>query len=180
VREVFKASGAHGLAVFSPYYPAVLLAMLLGGRRCGVLAAVLGGFAAYYFFTPPLYVFVPLTLSDALNFALYGGACALIILIMDRYQRSVLQLRQEDARHLTLAREQEHRVKNAVAVIEAVVQQSLRDQPERGRTINRRIRAGLALVELESQDPDPPGGLRDHLAAELEPFDVARFTFEGE
>jgi two-component sensor histidine kinase len=88
-------------------------------------------------------------------------------------------LREEDASHLTLAREQGHRVKNAVAVVEAVVQQSLRDQPERGRTINRRIRAGLAQIELEGQDVSQPGDLRDLLTAELEPFDLERFTFEG-
>jgi two-component sensor histidine kinase len=180
VREGVKASGAHGLAVFSTYYPAVLLAMLVGGRRCGILAAALGGLAAYYLFMPPLYHFVPLTLSDGFNLALYGGACALMIRIIDWYQRSVLCLQQEDARHLTLAREQGHRVKNAVAVVEAVVQQSLRDQPERGQTINRRIRAGLAQIELEGQDESRSGGLRALLAAELEPYDLARFTFEGE
>ena len=180
VREGFKASGARGLAVFSTYYPAVLLAMLVGGRRCGALAAVLGGLAAYSFFMPPGDQFVPLTLSDALNLTLYGGASTLIILIIDWYQRAVLRLSREDAKHLTLAREQSHRVKNAVAVVEAVVRQSLRDQPERGRTITRRIRAGLAQIDLQDEGANQPGALRDLLSAELEPYDLTRFTLIGE
>jgi two-component sensor histidine kinase len=179
VREGFRASGASALNIYSAYYPAVLLAMLVGGRRCGVLAAVLGGLAAYYFFMPPLYQFVPLTLSDFLNLTLYFGASSLIILIIGRYQRAILRLGQEDARHLTLAREQNHRLRNAITVAEAVVRQSLRDQPERGQMIARRIRAGLAEVELEDADARP-FGLRDLLTAELEPYDLARFELEGE
>ena len=178
VREGFRASGAPGLGIFSVYYPVVLLAMLVGGRGCGILAAALGGLAAYYFFMPPLFEFVSPTLSDTLNLSLYGGASALIILIIDRYQRDVMRLRQEDARHLTLAREQNHRLRNAITVAEAIVQQSLRDLPDRGRTIARRIRAGLAQVEMEEAGCRPVG-LREFLASELGLYDLARFSLEG-
>lgn len=180
VREAFKATGAQGLATFSTYYPAVLMAMVAGGRRSGVIAAALGGLAAYYFFMPPLYDFVQPNVSDALNLALYASSSALIILIVDWYKRALLRLRQEDARHLTLAREQSHRLKNAIAVVEAVVQQGLRDQPERARTIARRIRGGLAQIDLHDDDLSQPADLRSLLTAELEPFDIARFTLAGD
>ena len=179
VREGFRASGANGLAVFSTYYPAVLVAMLMGGRRCGLLAAGLGGLAAYYFFIPPLHRLAPLTLSEGLNLALYGAASAAIVLSIDWYKRTVLRLREEDARHLILAREQGHRVQNAVAVVESVVRQSLADQPERARTINRRIRAGLTQVDLQDPAVHPASTLRELLVAELEPYDLARFTLDG-
>jgi two-component sensor histidine kinase len=180
VREVVRASGAHGLAIFATYFPATVLAMTVGGKRAGILAAALGGVAAYYFFMPPLYEFVRLNLADAINLLVYGGASTLIIQILDWYQQSLLRLRQEDAKHLTLAREQHHRVKNAVAVVEAIVQQSLRDLPDRARTINRRIRAGLTSVNLQMRDADEPRSLRYVLTAELKPYDLARFTLEGE
>ena len=179
VRQGFKLGGAHELAVFSTYYLAVLVAMLVGGRGPGILAAALGGFAAYYFFMPPLYRFAPPTLSDALDLALYGGASALIILIIDWYKRAVLRLREEDATHLTLAREQGHRVKNAIAVAESVVRQSLRDQPERAGAINRRIRAGLRQIDIDDRAPAEPAALREILTAELEPYDLARFRLDG-
>jgi two-component sensor histidine kinase len=179
VREAFVASGAHGIQFFSTFYPAVLLSMLIGGRGAGIFATVLGGLAAYYFFMPPLYHFVPPSFTQILNFTLYGGSCALIILIIDWYKRRVSRLAQEDAKHLTLAREQSHRVKNAVAVVESVVRQSLRDHPEQARLVTGRIRAGLAQIDLQDEGADQPETLRGLLAVELEPYDLDRFTFQG-
>jgi two-component sensor histidine kinase len=178
LRLAVKATGVHGLAIYSTYYPAAVLAMMVGGRRAGLFAAGLGGLAAYYFFMPPLYEMTPLTVSEVLNLALYAGSCGLIILIVDRYQRAVSRLTQEDARHLTLAREQHHRLRNALFVIEAIVRQSLRGQPERAKTINQRIRASQAAVE---DSPDEAAlSLRELLAAELQPYDLARFDLDLE
>jgi two-component sensor histidine kinase len=179
IREVVRATELHGLVIYSTYYPAAVLAMVVGGRRAGLLALILGGFTAYWFFMTPMYELAPLTAKDFVNLSLYVGSCTLILLIIDWYQRNLLRLRQEDARHLTLAREQHHRVKNAVTVVEAIVHQSLRDQPDRSRTINQRIRAGLAKVDLQVRD-GAPTTLRDALATELQPYDLARFTLEGE
>jgi two-component sensor histidine kinase len=180
LREGIKASGVPGLVIYSTYYPAAVLAMMVGGRRAGVLAAALGGLAAYWFFMPPMYTFRPLTPTDLLNLTLYGGSCALIILIIDRYQRAVLRLKSADAEHLTVAREQRHRVSNAVSVVEAIVHQSLGDLPARARTINHRVRAGLAGIHIEDGAIDEPMNLRDLLVAELKPFDLAKFNLEGE
>jgi two-component sensor histidine kinase len=180
LREAIRLTGAPGLAVFSTFYPAVLLTMLVGGRRSAIVAAVLGGLTAYLLFMPPIYTFAPLTISDCLNLTLYGGACAMIILAIDRYQHAVLRLRHEDAKHLTLAREQRHRLKNAAAVVEAIVQQSLRGEPERARIINQRIRSGLASVDIEDHAAEEPISPRELLAAELQPYDLARFTLDGD
>ena len=180
MRWGIEALGVHGLAVYSTFYPAVLLAMLAGGRRAGILATAVGGLAAYYFFMEPRYSFVTLTTADALNLSLYGGASVLMIVIVSWYQRAVLCLKQEDARHLTLAREQGHRVKNALAVIEAIVDQSLRGEPDRARVINHRLRSGLAEVELEDQTAKAPVWVRDLLVSELEPYDLRRISLEGD
>jgi two-component sensor histidine kinase len=178
-REMVRVSGVTGLQVFSAYYPAVLLAVLTGGRWAGLLAAVLGGFAAYYFFMSPVYRFVELRPADGINLALYGGASLLIILIIDGYKRLVLRLREEDARHLTLAREQAHRVANALSVIEGVVRQSLRHEPERARGINMRLRAALSEVDMRPTSDAHPRSIRAVLTEELEGFDLSRFELAG-
>lgn len=180
LRLAVTTSGVHGLVIYSTYYPAALLATLIGGRAAGILAAALGGVAAHWLFAPQLRHFAPFTVSDALNLALYGGACALIILIIDWYQRIVLRLQQEDARHLTLACEQRHRVRNAIAVVEAIVQLSLGDEPDRAKSINRRIRAGLAEIDIKDQAAKQPVGLRDLLTVELQPYGLERFLLEGQ
>jgi two-component sensor histidine kinase len=179
MREVFKLTGVRGLVIYSTYYPAAALSIVVGGRRAGVLALVLGGLAAYWFFMPPYYEFQPLTASEALNLTLYGGSCSLIILIIDRYRRAGLRLRQEDAKHLVLAREQAHRVQNAITVVEAVVAQSLRQQPDQARLINRRLRAALADVDLDLTGHAGPRTIRTLLNEELQGFDLSRFRLEG-
>jgi two-component sensor histidine kinase len=179
VREAVRALGVHGLVIYSTYYPAAVLAMLVGGRRAGVLATALGGLTAYYFFMSPLYQFVALKPSDAINLALYFGSCGMIILVIDWYQRTVLRLRQEDAQHLTLAREQGHRIQNAITVVESVVDQSLRSDRATAGVIKQRIRAGLAGVEIHPREDAEPKSVRALLTEELRGFELARFSFEG-
>jgi two-component sensor histidine kinase len=175
-----EATGAKGLCIFSTYYPVVLLSMLVGGRRVGVLAAALGGLAAYYFFLPPLFKVGLLNMSGFIDLTIYVIACGLITLIMHRYQHVIGRLVHEDARHLTLAREQHHRVRNALSIVEMVVHQSLRDSPERARTINRRIRASLPKVEMGDAAVEGPTSLRAFIQTELQPHDLTRFTLEGD
>jgi two-component sensor histidine kinase len=179
MRELAKATGAAGIATFATFYPAVLLSMVVGGRRAGATATLLGGLAAYYFFMPPLYRFAPPSGSEVVNLTLYGVSCALIILIIDWYKRATQRLREEDAHHLTLAREQAHRVQNAVGVIEAVVRQSLRRDPGEARLINKRLRAALATVDIRPRTDAEPKDLRALLDDELQPFDLARFDLDG-
>ena len=179
VRLSLVATGAQELATFATYYPAVLLAMLVGGRRAGILAAAIGGVAAYFMFMPPAYRFGPLTLSDALDLALYGGACAPIIVIIDWYKRSVLLLKQEDANHLTVAREQHHRMLNAAYVVELIVRDSLKDDPAQARIINQRIRAALAGVGIHGRAATQPISLRALFTNELAPFGRGRIRLCG-
>jgi two-component sensor histidine kinase len=180
LREGFRMTGVHGLVIYSTFYPAAALTILVAGRRAGTLALLLGGFAAYWLFMPPAYQFAPLSMADALNLTLYGLSGGLILIIIDWYQRSLARMVQEDARHFTLAREQGHRVRNAMSVAQAIVRQSLKDLPERARIINQRLRTGLAEIDIEGSIAKTPVGLRALLLDELEPYDLARFTLEGE
>jgi two-component sensor histidine kinase len=179
LRLLAQASGVQGILKSPTYFPAVLLAVLVGGRRAGILASVLGGLAAYVFFMPPNRL-APFSATDAINLLLYAGSCALIIVIVSGYKRTVRNLKAEDARHLTLAREQHHRVRNAVAVVDAIVKLSLRDEPERAESINRRISAGLAGIDMRDHSGEGPTRLHDLLTEELQPYDLSRFSLEGE
>ena len=179
VRWMAEATGVHGLAVFATYFPAVLLAMLFGGLRAGISAAVLGGIAAYGLFMAAPDLSRAPSLADAANLALYAVSCACMIVVVERYRRDVRRLAEEDAQHLTLAHEQRHRMKNALAVVEAIVQQSLRDEPRRARIIRERLRAGLSDVDFGASSEQPPAGLRDLLSAELGAYDLDRIALEG-
>ena len=166
------------VTIFSFYYPAVVLALLVGGRPSGVLAAAAGGFAAFYIFMPPHYAFSLASASDVINLALYAISCSVIILAVDWYQRVVLRLKTEDARHLTLAREQQHRARNAVTIVEAIVRRSLPNDSIQASIIRQRMRAVFADVDVHLRTR--PIRMVTLLANELAPYDLKSFTFDGD
>jgi two-component sensor histidine kinase len=100
-------------------------------------------------------------------------ACALLILMGDRL---AVGLRREAAlnRRLELAsHELEHRIKNLIAVVQAVVNQSARaDQSPREmkESINQRLQAIGRAQSLILRDPGRPLELAELVEAILEPF----------
>lgn len=173
-----QAAGVSGLVGGAFFFPAVLLALLVGGSRSGAAAAAFGGVALYYFLMEPPWSFSPPTASDVIDLAIYAGSSALMVLTVRSYKRMVQNLKQEDARHLILALEQQHRAKNAVVVAEAIVRGGLETDPVQARIINQRIRAAFADVDihLRSRRIRMPSLLNQ----ELEPFDLARFDMTGD
>jgi two-component sensor histidine kinase len=178
VRMSVGALGVHGLMAFTTYYPAVIFALIVGGARAGALAAVLGGALADVEFLPAyshLGLFDPSRLA---NLALYFAATGLMIAIVQRYRTRVRRLADEDARHLTLARELEHRAKTSFAIVQAIVMQSLPGEKDKAKAIAQRIRAAVA----EDIDPGPgrgPEDVRDLLEFELEPFGLGHVRLKG-
>jgi two-component sensor histidine kinase len=161
-----------GPVVFLTYLPAALLALLIGGAGPGCFAAAAGALVG---FGTGL---VPLSPAWMVDILLYAVSFALMMMVMRRYQRAVSRLMREDAAHLTLAREQGHRLKNALTVAEAIVRRSLKDDPGVAETLCQRLRAGLAEL-----DPTPgaeaPRELGAFILDQLRPFDLNRFHLAG-
>jgi two-component sensor histidine kinase len=181
VRWGVDAAGATVHAPFVTFYPAALVTMLVAGAEAAAVAAVLGGLVAYCVFIPPGLGVVPLNLGGGINLALYLGGAGLSIWMLERYRRAVRRFMQEDARLITLAREQNHRVQNAIGVVESIVRQSLRDDPVLARSINQRIRAGLANLDIRPRGAaSKSASLRVLLTEQLEAFDLKRFRFQSD
>jgi two-component sensor histidine kinase len=174
------ALGVRDLAPFSTYYPAALIAVLVGGVRAGALAMLLGGALAYWAFLPPYFHAARLDLRHALNMSLYLFSSGLIVWATGRYRLALARLSQEDARHVTLARELEHRSRNMLTIAHSVVNQSLRGDPLQARTINARLRASLAGKDIIRHPTDQTTSLRELLVEALEPFSLTQFALEGE
>ena len=98
-------------------FPAVLVASLLGGVSSGVFAVILGSIVGWWAFMPPHTIVVP-TLSHTINLALYFGSAGLIVWIAEGYRRA-------EAKRRLLVEELQHRSKNMMAVVQAIVSQSL-------------------------------------------------------
>ena len=180
VRFAAGALSGAGLAAFTTYYPAVLLTVVVGGVRAGVLAAVLGGLCAFLAFLPHPFNPTPFHRPQVLSLALYFVSAGLLIWVFERHRRALLRLTDEDARRVLLTRELQHRVGNALAVVEAIINQSLRSDPGQARKINQRIRAGVSGMDIVSGAPKAATSLRSLLEFELGAFDLSRFSLEGD
>ncbi|HZC95824.1 MAG TPA: HWE histidine kinase domain-containing protein, partial [Bradyrhizobium sp.] len=136
---------------FTPYFPAVFFAAALGGLRVGIATALVGG-----------------ALGMALNFngtsidsarivllAIFLAICGLTLWGIEHY-RSVAIRQRDIAKRLIQAEEYrklvvdelQHRLKNKLSVVHAVLHQVLHDQPAIWATIDGRIRALSATDDL--------------------------------
>lgn len=120
-------------AVFPPgfpyvtFFPAIVVAVYLGGLGPGLLCAMLSGIAAWYFFIPPFMVFsFDLTVLVALGF--YAFVVAVDIFFIDGMRKALDQLESERERYRDLAdsrdllyRELHHRVSNNLQVAGALL-----------------------------------------------------------
>src|SRR6266513_533482 len=168
---------------FTPYIPAVFFATAFGGLRVGIATAFVGG-----------------TLGVTVNFsnspadfarmallAIYLIVCGLTIWGIEHY-RSIAShhrviskrlIREEEYRKLVVD-ELQHRLKNKLSTIHAVLHQVLQDQPQIWASIDQRIRALSAADDLIARVDGSGCDIRDLLLSELGPYGHVRFTLNGE
>jgi two-component sensor histidine kinase len=167
---------------FTPYFPAVVFATAFGGSRVGIATALAGGMLG-----------VSLNFSnmtpDFGRFALlliFLCVCGLTIWGVEHYRSVAAQQRdiskrliQEEEYRKLVIEELQHRLKNKLSTIHAVLRQILQDQPQIWVGIDRRIRA-LSLTDDLIAKVDGSGcDIKDLLLSELGPYGHVRFTLNG-
>jgi two-component sensor histidine kinase len=168
---------------FTPYFPAVFFATAFGGYRIGLATAMLGGVLG-----------IILNFDDAhTDFAklvllvIYVIVCSLTIWGVEHY-RSVAAKQREISRRLIreeayrklIVDELEHRLKNKLSTIHAVLHQILQDQPQIWAGIDRRMRALSATDDLIAKVDGRGCDIKDLLLSELGPYGHVRFTLNGD
>jgi two-component sensor histidine kinase len=167
---------------FAPYFPAVLFATAFGGFRIGLVTAAVGGLlgAAVNFGDPPA--------DSALLVLLliYLVVSGLIIWGVGHY-RSIASHYREISRRLTeeetyrklVVEELQHRLKNKLSTIHAVLHQVLHNQPQVWSLIDHRLRALAATDDLILRADGSGCDIGDLLRSELGPYGHVRFTLNG-
>jgi two-component sensor histidine kinase len=167
-------------AVFAPYYSATLVAALLGGASAGILAAVTGGIIALWLFVPPDWRVAPFVLEQAVSVLLFAVSSVVIILAADSYRGLVRRLRDEEATRTLLNHELNHRIKNILASVQAIISQTLRDQKDiRDKTIAR-ITSLAVTNDILIKSKWRCASLREILVREFTPHDLSRFCLSGD
>ena len=167
---------------FTPYIPAVFFATAFGGLRIGIVTALAGGaLGATVNFGDTRVDFARLALM-----LLYLIVCGLTIWGIEHYRSIALQQRQiakrlvqeEEYRKLVVD-ELQHRLKNKMSTIHAVLHQVLQDHPEIWASIDPRIRALSATDDLIARVEGRGCDIKDLLISELGPYGHVRFTLNG-
>lgn len=151
---------------FLTYFPVVLLVAFTLGLRAGVLAALLGGLASWYWFLTPGSNF-SLTHNSAIALAFYAfitGTEIALVHWMQRSNRLLVVEREANARlaqtRELLFRELQHRVSNnlqMVAALLTVQRRQIADESARS-ALDEAARRLQTIGRISRQLYDPAGG----------------------
>ena len=168
---------------FTPYVPAVFFATAVAGRRAGLVTA---------FFSGVLGIIVNFSdaRADSARYVLlliYWSVCALTIWGVDHYHTIVARERrtntrlieEEEYRKLMVA-ELQHRLKNKLSTIHAVLHQVLEREPQVWASIDHRLRALSTVDDLIARVDNAGCDIKDLLLSELNPYGHVRFNLNGE
>jgi two-component sensor histidine kinase len=167
---------------FTPYFPAVFFATAFGGYRAGIAAAIAGGtLGVTVNFSDARADFARLALM-----AIYLVVCGLTIWGVEHYRSIALHQRkisrrliQEEGYRKLIVEEFQHRLKNKLSTIHAVLHQMLQDQPQVWASIDHRLRALSATDDLIARVDGRGCDIKDILLAELGPYGHVRFSLNG-
>jgi two-component sensor histidine kinase len=169
---------------FTPYFPAIFFATALGGYRTGIATAVVGGGLgiAMNFGDAPGNLFPRLVLL-----AIFAVVSGLTIWGVEHYrsmaanQREISRrlIHEEEYRKL-LVDELQHRLKNKLSTVHAVLHQVLQNQPQVWASIDPGMRALSATDELIAKADGNGCDIKDLLLSELGPYGHVRFTLNGD
>jgi two-component sensor histidine kinase len=168
---------------FTTYFPAVFFAAAFGGLRVGIITALVGG-----------------VLGVALNFGaehadrsrfvllvLYWAVSALTIWGVEHYRSLLIEQRriskrliEEEEYRKLLVDELQHRLKNKLSTVHAVLHQVLHNEPQVWARIDPRLRSLAATDDLIARVDGIGCDIRDLLISELGPYGHVRFTLNGE
>jgi K+-sensing histidine kinase KdpD len=91
MQEVFASFGA--TLYFAGFFPAILIASLVGGAPAGIFATLLTVPVVWWAFMPPCFEFSPLTAADYDRFAIFALSSSLVICSCHLYREALALIR---------------------------------------------------------------------------------------
>ena len=168
-----------GIVPFATFFPAVLLAALVGGIGPGILAAIAGGTIGWWAFMAPPMAFFPLKPGQVISLIAYLITSLIIVWAAEHYRRLTKRLEDEQKFRELAVEELVHRLKNKVATIQSIVSLRLREDPQARDEIVNCLGALRATDDLIIAAQGRGARIGDILSAELRPYDVTRISIEG-
>ncbi len=168
---------------FTPYFPAVFFATAFGGYRIGIAASILGGVLG----VTVNFGGAPNDFAKMALLTIFLIVCGLTIWGVEHYRSVAAKQREiskrlirEEAYRKLVVDELQHRLKNKVSTVHAVLHQILQNQPQVWASIDRRMRALSATDDLIAKVDSRGCDIKDLLLSELGPYGHVRFTLNGD
>jgi two-component sensor histidine kinase len=168
---------------FTPYVPAVVFATAFGGSRIGIATALVSGALGVGF----SFSDVSTDFARVALLAIFLAVCGVTIWGIEHYrsvatrQRAIAKrLIQEEEYRKLVVDELQHRLKNKLSTVHAVLHQVLQDQPQIWATIDQRLRSLAATDDLIARVDGIGCDIKDLLLSELGPYGHVRFTLNGD
>jgi len=169
--------------LFIPYIPAVFFATAFGGYRIGIVTAAFGALLGMVLSFDD----TTIDFGRFVLLAIFLAVCCLVIWGVGHY-RSLASKQREISERLIQEREYrrlivdelQHRLKNKVSTIHAVLHQVLHNQPQVWAMIDQRMRSLSATDDMIAKADSRGCDIMDLLLSELGPYGHVRFTLNGE
>jgi two-component sensor histidine kinase len=168
---------------FTPYVPAVVFATAFAGWRFGVATTIAAGLLGLIV----NFGGGPADLARVALLLVFLVVCGFTIWGIEHYravaarQREISgRLIQEEEYRKLLVDELQHRLKNKLSTVHAVMHQVLQDQPSVWAAIDHRLRALATTDDLIARVDNRGCDIKDLLLSELGPYGHVRFTLNGE
>jgi two-component sensor histidine kinase len=158
------------VTAFGTYYPAILIATLVGGAAAGAFALVVGGTIAWWAFMPPQYVFTFVSLDQPISLLIYVCSGAIILAAAESYRRLLRRFYENEHHSKLVIDELNHRVKNKIATIQAILSYELRKDKDVWNTISGRLAAISKTDDLIVNSEGRGAKIGDILTIELAPY----------
>jgi two-component sensor histidine kinase len=177
LRLGFAALGVS--ALFPSYYPAVLLAALIGGTPAGIGVIFGAILIVWWAFIPPTVQFNPLSGEETANFLLFAASGGCLVAVSHLYRDVLYRLRQRDRERDLLMQEMEHRGRNTYAVVESIVRNTLVDDRANADAIAGRVRAVSSANDLVNRSDAKTVRLRALFSLEFVPGAATQMQCSG-
>ena len=169
------------VGVFAPYFPAVLAATLIAGLSSGLVALVLGALSAWWSFLPPSHALLPIAPNEVVSLLIFCAAGAIIVIAAESHRRLLRHYYQKEQFNRLLVQELQHRLRNKLAVVQAMLRCDLHDDNDLWGVITGRIEAIARTDDLLQKSDDNGAELGEIVSNELGPYGLrSRVTLTGE
>lgn len=158
---------------FAAYFPAVMIVALVAGTPAAIIATLLSIVLGASLFVQEH------GQLGALNSAFFAVSSILIVVVAEAYRQLLHRYQQQEHQKNLMLRELEHRGKNMRSMVEAIVAQTLPDDPDAAQTINGRIRAVSSTNDILSYASDLHADLATLIRSKFEPFGPFRASLDG-